>query len=460
MAEKEITINEALQIGIHKQNSGNFSGAEIIYKNILDKIPENIDALHLLGLIKYQEGKNKEAIELIEKAISIRGDIAIFHGNLGMVYDSIGDENKSIKEFETALKIDSNYEGAWRADYNLGVYYSSIGEIEKAIDYYDKCIERNLGFKDAKWNKALALLLLGKYKEGFENYDSRFEKEKPIDSRVFGNPKWNGENLQEKKILVITEQGAGDNFQFIRYLKLLKEKYVDCKIILECQSEIKNLFSNLKEIDEIINKDRGKIPDIGFDYYIHLMSLPKILGITLENIPYKEKYLFIDKNKVNQFKEHFNKNKLNIGIVWAGNPEQENDKNRSMKFEDIKELGKIKGIQLYSLQKGKVVDEVDFTNTGIIDLSHEIKDYEDTAGIIENLDLIISVDTSVAHLSGALGKETWTLLTKIPDWRYLLEGEKSIWYDSMKLFRQKERGNWKSVIENVKRELGKIIKTC
>ncbi len=457
MTEKEISINEALQIGIDKQNKGDFSGAEIIYKAILEKIPQNTDALHLLGLVKYQTGESKKAIELIEKAVSIRGDIAIFHGNLGMVYDSIGDEEKSIREFERALSLNPNYEGAWRAYYNLGIYYSSIGEIEKALENYNKSINLKKDFAEAYWNRALVLLLLGKYEEGFNDYEYRFKKEKPSDSRVFEKPKWNGEDLNDKKILVITEQGAGDNFQFMRYLKLIKEKHENCKILLECQKELLNLFKSFDEIDEIVEKDKNKIPNVDFDYYTHLMSLPVVFGTNLDNIPLKNKYINVNKKVVKKFENLFDKNKFNIGIVWAGNPKQENDKNRSMKFENIKELGKVEGIQVYSLQKGEIVKEIDFSNKEIIDLSEKMKDYEDTAGIIENLDLIISVDTSVSHLSGALGKETWTLLTKIPDWRYLLEGEKCIWYDSMRLFRQKEKGDWKSVIKNVKEELGKII---
>lgn len=447
---EEITLGEALNIAIKKQNQGYLEEAETIYKNILRVYPNNSDTLHLLGLTLHQKNKNEEAIELIRKAIEINQN-AIYHSNLGVIYNSIEKDEEASKHFIKALEIDENHENAYKTNYNLGVFYRDRGEIERALEYFNKSIELNENFAESHWNKSLILLLIGNFKEGFKEYEYRFKKKNPSDNRVFVKPKLENLEIKNKKILILSEQGFGDNIQFIRYLPKLKEK--GAHIILECKKELKSLFENIPEIDKIIEKEETN--KIDFDYYIHIMSLPNLFNTDLSNIP-QNLILKVKPDLIEKFKDKTKSSKLKIGIAWAGNPNQENDKNRSAAFENFKCLKEIPGIQIYSLQKGDAAKQMN--DEEIVDLSKETTNFEETAAIIENLDLIISVDTSIAHLAGALGKPVWTLLTSIPDWRWLLERKDCPWYPTMRLFRQKTKGDWNSLFEEVNEELKKLLK--
>ncbi|MBU0958073.1 MAG: tetratricopeptide repeat protein [Nanoarchaeota archaeon] len=445
--EEELSVKEALNKGVEKHNKGEIKEAEYIYRQILKVDENNSDAWHLLGLIAFQVEKYEDSVRDIKRAIEINSNQAVYYGNLGMVYDKMGDEEESTKNFEIALKIDPEYEKSKFAYYNLGVYYLNKGEVEKALENYDKAIELDSEFYDARWNRALIYLLTGKFKEGWKEYENRFKKEKPSDVRDFGKPKWDGSVLDGKRILVLCEQGFGDSIQFIRYVSLVKEK--GGYVVLECKKELKKLFEKLNYIDEIVEKGDG-VPVVDYDYYIYLMSLPGI--VDFESVS-KESYLKADSELVKKYKDKIKSDKFKIGIAWQGNSNQENDKNRSTKFENFKSLN-IPDVQLYSLQKGKGVEQID---DSVVDLSDDINDFSDTAAIISNLDLVISVDSSVAHLAGALGKPVWTVLTFMPDWRYMLEKDDCVFYESMKLFRQKKQGDWKDVFEKVREGVVKLV---
>ncbi len=428
---EEITLSEALKIAIEKQNQNKPEEAKQIYENILKTYPKNPDTLHLLGLTLHQLNKNTEAIQKIKEAISLSPQPLFYH-NLGMIYDSLNDEENSSSNFLKALSISDNYPNAYLAHYNLGIYYKQKGEFEKALNHYTESLKLNPNFQDSRWNRSLILLQLGNLSHGFNDFDSRFLKSSPTDSRTFKSPVWLGESLKDKTLLVLTEQGAGDTIQFIRYLPLIKKE--NTKIILECKPELKELLSSITEIDKIITKEETS--STNYNYCIHLMSLPKIFQTTLETIPNKTPYLSAPQPLIDNFSNQLNTKELKVGICWEGNPLQEDNKTRSIPKEAFETLKDIPNVQIFSLQKG--------------DSSFQLNNYAETAAIIQNLDLIISVDTSIAHLAGALNKPVWTLLSKIPDWRYLLERNDSPWYPSAKLFRQKESGDWFSVLKEVK----------
>ena len=487
--ERELTIKDALDLAVKNHTAGRLKEAEKIYRRIIEKYPDNPDALHLLGLIAHQAGEYEVAVEHIKRAIEFRPGSALFHGNLGMAYDRLGKEKESAECFQSALKLNPLYKGAHLAHYNLGVYFRGQGRMMEALEHYDKAIEIDKELFDARWNRSFILLLLGRFKEGFEDYECRLKKKEPIDSRVFGKLKWQGEELNGKRILVVSEQGFGDDIQFVRYISLINSRenlpllngsksveiFPDLPkpqnkprllsrgkrkgfviergghVVLECKKELRKLFEGISNIDEFVERDGSKAPDVEFDFYIHLMSLPYVFGTELESIPGKVPYLKADERVIEKFREKIKSDKFKIGIVWAGNPKQENDKNRSMTFDKFKSLKEIPGIELYSLQKGEAAAQLN--DSQVIDMGSEISDFADTAAIIENLDLVISVDTCVAHLAGAMGKPAWTLLTFMPDWRWLLNREDCPWYPSMKLFRQTKEGDWNSVFEKVKEEL-------
>ncbi len=454
--EKELTVAEALNLAVKYHLNGNLTEAESIYRKIIEERPINsnalADALNLLGAAECQHGKYNEAIKNIQKAVKLNPNNAGYYGNLATAYNLSGNDDKAEENFKKALGLDSRYPGAHLAHYNLGIFSEANGNILEALKHYEQSIELDNNFSDAHWNRSLILLLLGKYEEGWKEYESRFGKKQPSDKRFFNKPKWDGSLLNGKKILVISEQGFGDNIQFIRYLPLIHEK--GGEIILECSKEVEKLFKDSFKIDKVVEKNIRAIPDIEFDVYIYLMDLPRIFNTNLTNIPNKIPYLKADPIIVTNFKEKINKTKderIKIGIVWSGNPSQENDKNRSARFENFKYLKRVPGVVLFSLQKGEAAGQLD--DPEVIDLSGEINNFADTAAIIENMDLIISVDTSVAHLSGAMGKRTFVLLSNKADWRWLLDRNDTPWYRSMRLFRQKKPGDWNSLFNELNEEI-------
>lgn len=452
MAIQQISINQALELGVKYQNKGNLDSACELYKKILLKQPLNSEALHLLGVVYFQKQEYKKAIESINKAILIDSKKAKFYYNLAIVYDAIGEEDKSAENYLKILNLELDYPYLDVVYFNLGVYYKDKGEFEKALEYYEKAIKLNSEFYDAIWNRGLILLLFGNLEKGFKDYEYRFKKKSPTDKRVFSKPAWNGENLNGKRILVLSEQGFGDSIQFIRYLKFLKQK--GAYVILECKKELKRLFENSPYVDKIIEKPVNSFR-FNFDYYVYLMSLPRILNTDINNVPNSESYLKPIKEISENFKNKLGNKKFKIGICWSGNPKQENDKKRSLVFNDFKSIFSIKNANFISLQLGEGLKQL--KNHNIIDLSGEINDFADTAGIISNLDLVISSDTSVAHLAGALGKPVWLIVNKFPDWRWLLYRNDSPWYSSMRIFRQRYLNDWKGVFKDIKKELKKFV---
>src|SRR3989344_1499792 len=458
--EKELNVTEALNLAVKHHLNGNLTEAESIYRKIIEKNPQNsnilADAFNLLGAVECQYEKYDEAIKNIQKAVKLNPNHAVYYGNLATAYNLLGNDNKAEENFKRALELVARYPGAYLAYYNLGIFAEANGNIPGALQHYEKSIDLDRNFPDAHWNRSLILLLLGKYDEGWKEYEYRFKKKQPSDKRIFNKPKWYGSLLNGKKTLVISEQGFGDNIQFIRYLPLIKEK--GGEIILECKKEIEKLFKDSFEIDKIIEKNIDVVPKIEFDVYVHLMDLPRIFNTNLTNILDNTPYLKTDYTFVSKFKEKINKisnGRIKIGIVWSGNPSQENDKNRSARFEDFKYLKKISGMILFSLQKGEAAGQLD--DTEVIDLSEDINNFADTAAVIENMDLIISVDTSVAHLSGAMGKQTFVLLSHKADWRWLLDRKDTPWYKSIRLFRQKNPGDWNSLFNEVNEEIKNYV---
>ncbi|HIF60548.1 MAG TPA: hypothetical protein EYQ26_13810 [Rhodospirillales bacterium] len=286
--------------------------------------------------------------------------------------------------------------------------------------------------------------MTGNFKTGWLNYESRWKKKNVEAKRRYPQPFWDGSSLVCKTLFLYPEQGVGDLIIFIRYVKVLSTKTT--KIIVECPKSLHRLFSTIPEINVLVTKE-DTLPD--FDFYAPLLSLPGILNTTLQTIPVNIPYLFADDHIVSPIITQ--PKVLNIGIVWAGNPAHENDKNRSINLSFFLAITNIHNTQFYSLQVGdRRIDmyQEDFASQ-IIDLGKHLGDYAETATVINQLDLIITVDTSVAHLAGAMGKPVWVLLPFAPDWRWLLERDDSPWYPTMRLFRQQERGNWTTVFNEV-----------
>jgi len=303
------------------------------------------------------------------------------------------------------------------------------------------------------------LLLQGDFKRGWQEHEWRWKcRDYPSPQRNFAQPLWDGSALERRTLLLHTEQGLGDAIQFIRYLPLVAQR--GGKIIIECQAELRRLFQTMLEKCPIVV--RGD-PLPAFDLHCPLLSLPLIFGTTLENIPQTVPYLHADAQDVKKWRERLDEHSphLKMGLVWAGSPTNKNDRSRSIKLQSLAPLGQVPGVRLLSLQKGAAAAEAKTPPMGmeLVDYTQELTDFADTAALIANLDLLISVDTAVVHLAGAMGKLVWTLLPFSPDWRWLLERENSPWYPTMRLFRQQVIGDWDNVITRVASALQLWTKT-
>ncbi len=422
------------------------------YSKVINFDPAHYNAYNNLGIILKDFRRFSEAEKCFNISIKIKKDNPVALNNLGIVYDLKGEFENAIHSFKKAVNKNRNYAEAYL---NLANSYQAINSIEQALESINKAIEIDPNYVDAHFNKSLILMKFGNLKEGLSEYEWRKKKD-DYAQRKFSKPELSTQDLKNKTIFVYDEQGFGDTLQFVRYLYKLKEK--GANIIFECHSSLYDLVKNIDVVDVVTERVNFEEPDVHYDYHFSLLSLPLYFNTNINDIPNTTPYLLPDKASAEYWRNYLSKyNGLKVGIVWEGKKPLYNT-HRASSLNDFIELTKIENVKFFSLQVGdaaqknkKLID-----NHGIIDLSQSIKNFNTTASIINNLDLVITIDTSVAHLSGALNISTWTLLSYKADWRWFTETEESIWYPSMKLYRQKEFGNWSEVINRVSNDLRKL----
>lgn len=274
--------------------------------------------------------------------------------------------------------------------------------------------------------------------------------------RKFLQPLWDGSDITGKTIFLHAEQGLGDTIQFVRYAPLLARRCAS--VIIESQKELKSLLQNVEGINRVLAYGES-LPDC--DVHCPLLSLPSIFDTALETIPGNIPYVTADPILIKKWRDKIqhDESTFKIGLVWAGNPQYKKDHYRSFSLSTFAPLSQLKGVTFYSLQKGEGAEQAKGHPGGVtlVDFMEEIHNFTDTAALIDNLDLVISVDTAVAHLTGAMGKPIWTLLPFAPDWRWMLTRDDSPWYPTMRLFRQSLPGDWDTVIGNIKKNLSELV---
>jgi tetratricopeptide (TPR) repeat protein len=399
-----------------------------------------------LGIAYYNKGRLEEALDLCLKAVELDSSLAEAHYNLGLVYYGKDLPDEAIRCWQKTLQINPGHRDAYN---NMGAAFQEKHELNKAQRCFQKAIDNNPDFPEAHWNKSLCHLLAGSFPEGWEEYQWRFLINAIFYNRHFPQPLWEGDDLLGKRILLYAEQGFGDTIQFIRYVPLVVQK--GARVIVECQEDLVPLLQPMERIEKLIKFGQ---PLPAFDVHCPLLSLPLAFKTGLRDIPSNIPYLSLDSHLIDKWNELTIKEQANlkVGLVWAGSPTHKKDRKRSMNFEAFKPLADIPGITFYNLQKGEAAAQIKNKPKGmkLIDMAKELVDFTETGALIKNLDLVISVDTAVAHLTGALGKPVWTLLPYAPDWRWMLNRKDSPWYPSMRLFRQPAPGDWDSVIQSVK----------
>jgi len=407
------------------------------------------------GNVLHKLKRLEEALSSYDKAISLHEDYAEAYSNRGLVLQDLKRLEEALSSYDKAISLHEDYAEAYS---NRGTVLEELKRLDEALSSYEKAISINKDYAEAYWNSSICYLLAGNFNEGWARYEWRWQSKsisKTAGIRKFSQPLWLGtEVLKDQTIFLYAEQGLGDTIQFSRYVSLVAG--LGAKVVLEVQPSLVKLLSYLEGISQIISKG-DKLPN--FDYQCPLMSLPLAFKTELKTIPSVSKNISTDEKKVEKWQAILGeKTKPRVGIVWSGAVNHKNDLQRSLKLSQL--ITHLPSDYEYlSLQK-KISDvdkEVLIECCKIKHFGDDLKDFTDTAALCELIDIVISVDTSVAHLAGTLGKNTWVLLPYSPDWRWLLDRNDSPWYSSVKLYRQEKINDWESALVNIESDLKKLL---
>ena len=515
-----VELQAKLNHGTALHRQGKLADAERCYLEVLQRQPNQFGALHLLGVIARQTRRTERAVELIKRAIGLNPKVAEAHNNLGNAlmdlkrpaealasYDkaialkphiaeshynrgnalmdlqrpeeaiascdkaialkpnyAVAHNNRgnalmdlqrpaeALASYERAIALKSDFAGAYS---NRGSALRDLKRPAEALVSYDKAIALNPDYAEAHWNQSLCLLLMGHFEQGWHQFEWRKKLNEPMAVRSYPLPVWlGGENIAGKTLFIYWEQGFGDTIQFCRYAKLVEAR--GAKVVMSVQQPLCGL---LKQISPTIQILRPNEEPRDFDYHCPLLSLPLALGTRLETIPAEQQYIKSDEELRSVWSARLPpKTKPRIGVVWSGNPINKRDHYRSMELQQFLTIFSPDADWICLQKEIREKDFVLLRQFGRIGFfGDDLRDFSDTAALLDLMDLVITIDTSVAHLAGALGKPVWILLPYDPDWRWLLDRNDSPWYPSARLFRQQQIGNWATVTEQVKNELRSAI---
>ncbi len=503
MSKRKHAIEAYFQSGVRLQGAGRLAEAEQVYRQILAAAPGHADSLHMLGVIASQCGQPQAAVACIDQAIAIKPSAAMFHVNRAAALLALGQLDAALAACQAALRLQRNsaeaaqvmghvlsdlgrpeealaaYRDALRHKPDLPDLYNNLGlvlrqadRLEEAVVALRQAVKRaprdaqaqgNLGgvlkelgrLTEAEecyraalrlqpddpvlhLNLGIALLLAGRFDAGWEEYEWRFRAGA---ARVppCTQPRWNGEELAGRTLLIRAEQGIGDTIQFCRYVTMAAARG---PVVLEVQPGLRHL---VRDLPARIIEAGGVLPV--FDLWCPLLSLPHLLGMQAPAPP----YLAADPDRVAVWRDRIGAHGRRIGIAWQGNPASAAERGRSIPLREFLPLAQVPGVRLISLQKHHGLEQLAGVPDGLRietlgdDFDAGPDAFIDTAAVMQCLDLVITSDTSVAHLAGALGRPVWVGLQHVPDWRWLLEGEDCLWYPTMRLFRQTRRGDWGGV---------------
>ena len=499
--------SDIMNAAVRLHQSGDFNAARKLYESILNLDVHNTDALNLLGLVNHQLKDNEQALIYIEKAIALNPDIPEYSNNLGLVLSALGRLDEAKTAYLCALSQAPEYADA---HYNLGLLENKRSRYEVALRHFQKCqlyapwhakvrnglalalmrldripealkeiedqieqdsedvdafnnlcvarglrgeyalareataraLELNPEHVYARVNRAQLLLLDGDFINGFAEHEWRLQRK---DYRQkFSVPFWEGECRPNETIILWAEQGHGDAIQFIRYAQLVKARVG--RVVISCRQSLLQLFSNVDGVDDVTVGDKA----IHADCHAPLMSLPYIFKTQVHTIPSQVPYISVKK----KYCLTAHTQQLKVGLVWAGNPDHARDHRRSLPLKAFEPIFSISGVTFFSFQMGTAAEQLSDIKTPLLNISDGFDDFYDTACALSNVDLLITVDTSVAHLAGALGVPTWVILDCVPDWRWQLEREDTPWYPSLRLFRSK--GEASELIGRIAKALGDL----
>jgi tetratricopeptide (TPR) repeat protein len=523
-----------LDAALEHHRAGRLDEAEACYGRVLGTEPDNVDALHFLGVIAYQKGRHEQAQGLIGRALSLNGSNAPAHNNLGNVLQARGMSQEAMGCYRRAIALAPDYVDAYInmgavlvaadrlpeanecyrallalapgsaaghsnlghvlfaqgrleeaiASYrealaidpnlpevhkNLGSVLFELGRPEEAADHYGRALALRPEYPQARLGYAIVKLLLGDYAAGLPLFESRFE-EGALAQAVYARmreglaqfrdkSRWLGQDAGGRTLLVWADQGIGDTLMMARYLPLLERRGVG-KVLLHCEDALVRLIGGMQGVDRVVPRSLP-VPFGEFDYYCPIMSLPLAFDTTVETIPEAVPYLRVPDEIDRRWQRRMRDLRpFRVGLVWAGRRDFPGDDRRSIALDRFAPLLQLADMSFVSLQKGEPAGQIERLGWEIHDWMDECDDFLDTAGVIGGLSLVISVDTSVAHLAGALGKPVWLLNCFGSEWRWMLGRDDSPWYPTMTIFRQHTAGNWDEVLIRVASALEKARTFC
>jgi tetratricopeptide (TPR) repeat protein len=426
--------------------------AEASYREAIRLAPTYADAINDLGIAHARQNRYDDAIAADRRAFEVKPSFVEALNNLGNALRSAGRFEESLECYRKALEQKPDYADAHN---NLGIAYAEQGRFDEAVASYTECLKLRPTHVDAHMNRALTWLRKGDYAQGWAEYEWRWKK-RSLTNRPLIMPQWNGFPLSGRRILLITEQGLGDTLQFVRFCNVLKRQGAGA-VILECPEVLVPVLSRTPGIDHLVPQGQP-LPD--YDVYCPLMNVPGLTATSVESIPSEVPYITADPELLEPWRRELGGvPEFKVGINWQGNPKYAGDRHRSIPLASFEPLARVPGVRLYSIQQLHGLDQLEglkgkfpVTHLGSR-LNQTTGPFLDTAAAMMNLDLVISCDSSPAHLAGALGAPVWMAISSTPDWRWLSHREDTPWYPSMRIFRQNERFVWGPVFERMAAEL-------
>jgi tetratricopeptide (TPR) repeat protein len=508
------------QAFIHYQQ-GQLADAEAICNAILAAEPEHFDTLHLLGLLRHQQGRNAEALQLVGAVLQRAPGSAELLNNYGLILGALSRHEEALACFETALANHADYLNALKSraaalkrlaredealvayeavlaaqpddvdalnecggihvrrgrfdaaiacydkalavaprvtelHVNKGTAFAAAGRFDDALQSFASAIAIDPGCADAHHRASLIRLRFGNFRCGWRDYEWRWQTKRAEQRRDVGATLWRGEQpLQGKTILLVAEQGFGDTINFLRYASLVAAR--GATVMLDVPQPLREIAASTPGVASVIS---GGAPVPHVDYHCPLLSLPLAFATDLTTIPANIPYIRADQQRLAKWRERLPQTgRLRIGLCWAGSNAHLNDHNRSIAPERFAEIFALPNLDFISVQKDVGAGQAEILRRhGVIALGQDFEDFADTAAVLAQLDLLISVDTSVAHLAGAMGKAVALLLSYPAEWRWLLERSDSPWYPTMRLFRQNAAGGWDGPLAQLYQELGALAR--
>ncbi len=485
LAQRDNDADTWFNLGLVRHLQGKNRAARQAYRCALERNPQYGQAAYNLGILLYEGEEYREAVAFFQQALQQEPDNPAIYNNLGLALTELGETQQAIAAFRRVLAIRSDSAEAMcnlgnvlmreeqfgmaadlyvqakavapdfaKAFYNLGNCRSEEMRLVEAVQEYRAALEIDPALVEAHWNMSHVLLLLGEYAEGWREYRWRWRR-KRAPKLDYPRPLWEGERAADCAVLVHAEQGRGDTLQFVRYLSEMRRRVG--QVVVACDDSQVDLLAGAGLADRVVSLAQLDAAMADADFQVPLLNLPEIFhadaGMLAGSVP----YLFAEPRRVEQLASLFagQHDALKVGVVWQGNPAHERDRLRSCRPADLEALFSVEGVRFFSLQLPAPAEGVP---AGLTDLSRHMTSFADTAALLAHLDLVISVDTAVAHLAGAMGKPVWTLLPFVPDWRWGAAGDTTSWYPTMRLYRQQRRKQWLPVIEEVARDLARLCR--